>query len=200
MPHLWLTPTAEPIKDLGSLSATTPYMLLTPWHTAFKTNKLITNSYKWSISWNRRELKFKNGVLDQQCLFFPYSWPLTGLTRREAGTELSASAEQCRDGIPARRFQNSSLGHMSEQVCNSGTRQIPSYLLTHTDLCSSSALCPTKTLGAFIKACKSNYSKNKTKVINTVWMSNLPLFLFRAGISACRKFFTPPLKCVPGAI
>lgn len=167
-------------------------MLLMPW--PFKTKKLLTNSHKWSISWNRRELTFKNGVLDQQC---PYSWPLTGLTSREAGTELSASAEPCRDGIPA-RFQNSSLGHMSEQVC--GTRQIPSYLLTHADLCSSSALCPTKTLGAFIKTCKSNYSKNKTKVINTVWMSNLPLFLFRAGISACKKFFTPPLKCVPGAI
>lgn len=172
-------------------------MLLMPWHTAFKTKKLITNSHKWSISWNRRELTFKNGVLDQQC---PYSWPLTGLTSREAGTEHSASAELCRDGIPARRFQNSSLGHMSEQVCNCGTRQIPSYLLTHADLCSSSALWPTKTLGAFIKACKSNYSKNKTKVINTVWMSNLPLFLFRAGISACKKFFTPPLKRVPWAI
>lgn len=139
----------------------------------------------------QERMKIKTRVLDQQCPFFPHSWSRTGVTSRGAGTELCASAEPCRDGIPARRFQYSSLGHMSEQVCSCGTRRIPSYQLTHTDLCSSSALCPTKTLGAFIKHAKAIMVKNKTKVINTAWMSNLPLFLFRAGISACKKFSLP---------
>lgn len=132
----------------------------------------------------------KNGGLEQQCPFFPCSWPMTGLTSREAGTELSASAEPCRDGIPARRFQNSSLGHMSEQVCNCGTRQIPSYQLTRTALQLLYTL-PRRDIGSVYKSMQSNYGKNKTKVINTVWMPNLPLFLFRAGISACKKFSLP---------
>lgn len=121
------------------------------------------------------------GVQTSSAHFSPTA---TQTDKQRAGTELW-------DGIPARRFQNSSLGQVSGQVCNCGTRQIPSYHLTLADPRSSSALCPTETSGAFQKACKSNYSKNKTKVINTAWMANLPLFLFRAGISACRKFSLP---------